>query len=329
VISGPSGPSDANGRVTFTVTNAAPEVVTYSASDVLTGVTITRTAQVTFKHTLDADRSTVTTNAGMVPADGTSGATITVTLLDGDGAPAVGHNVILAQTGTSVISEPSGPSNADGQVTFTVTNAAPEVVTYSATDVPTGITITQTAQVAFKARTVLDVRIAASADDAEESATGSMSIGSTDLELVFDLGTDQTVGMRFAGVAIPRGAAITNAYVQFQTDETGAAPTNLTIVGQATDNATPFTYLVAKIAPRPRTAAAVAWAPPGWSIPDETGPAQRTPDLAAVLQEIVNRPGWASGNALALIITGTGKRVAKAFDGAAAGAPLLHVEFVN
>src|SRR5207244_11296716 len=51
------------------------------------------------------------------------------------------------------------------------------------------------------------------------------------------------------------------------------------------------------------------------------------PDLSAVLQEIVNRPGWVGGNAVVLIITGTGKRVAKAYDEDHAGAPLLHVEY--
>jgi hypothetical protein len=235
--------------------------------------------------------------------------------------------IILTQTGNSVIRGASGPTDTNGQVTFTVTNAAPEVLTYSATDVLTGVTIAQPAQVTFKVPTVLDVRIAAGHDDAEEAATG-MYLASTDLELVSDLGINQTVGLRFAAVAVPRGAAITNAYVQFQTDETSTDPTDLTIAGQATDNATPFTWLAGDISSRARTAAAVAWAPPGWTILDEAGLAQRTPDLAAVLQEIVKRPGWASGNALALTITGTGHRVARAFNGGSA-APVLHVEFIN
>ena len=57
------------------------------------------------------------------------------------------------------------------------------------------------------------------------------------------------------------------------------------------------------------------------------GPAQRSPDIAATIQEVVNRPGWTSGNALALIITGSGRRTAESHDGDAAGAPLLHVEY--
>ena len=40
----------------------------------------------------------------------------------------------------------------------------------------------------------------------------------------------------------------------------------------------------------------------------EAGPYQQTPDIASVIQEIVDRAGWRSGNSLALIITGTGNK---------------------
>ncbi|MGE5803537.1 MAG: Ig-like domain-containing protein [Gemmatimonadota bacterium] len=328
VISAPSGSSDANGQVTFTVTNTTAETVTYTATDLLTGLTISQTAEVTFIPTVDADRSTVTSNLGTVTADGASGATITVTLLDRRGAPVVGHGVSLAQTGSSGISAPSGLSNANGQVMFTVTSTTPETVTYTATDLTAGVAITQTVQLTFKVKTVLEVRIATKADDAEESAAGEMYLASTDLEMTFDY-TTQTVGLRFAAVAIPPGATIARAFLQLQTDEANAGPVALTIGGQATNDAKTFTWATGDISSRPRTSAAVAWAPPAWSILDEEGAAQRTPDLATVIQEIVNRPGWQSGNALVLIITGTGKRVAKSYDGMATAAPMLHVEFSN
>ncbi len=63
------------------------------------------------------------------------------------------------------------------------------------------------------------------------------------------------------------------------------------------------------------------------SYPDPVGLDRRRPDLSAVIQEMVDRPGWASRNSLALIIAGTGHRTAKAFEGDGAGAPLLHVEY--
>jgi len=47
-----------------------------------------------------------------------------------------------------------------------------------------------------------------------------------------------------------------------------------------------------------------------------------------VIQEIVDRGGWAGGNSLVIIISGTGERVAESYDGASSAAPLLHVEYI-
>ena len=168
------------------------------------------------------------------------------------------------------------------------------------------------------------VRVSLGSDDVEESASGSLQLGSSDLELVFD-GNNQLVGLRFPGIGVPRGATITQAYVQFQADETGSTSTSLTIQGHATDNASTFSSS-SKVSTRARTAAAVTWTPPPWSS-SQGGPDQQTPNLAPVIQEIVNRPGWNTGNALALIITGTGVRTAEAFEGLPAAAPMLRVEY--
>src|SRR6185503_13601444 len=43
-------------------------------------------------------------------------------------------------------------------------------------------------------------------------------------------------------------------------------------------------------------------------------PLQRTPDLSALVREVIARPGWISGNAMAFIISGTGHRTAEAAD---------------
>jgi hypothetical protein len=178
---------------------------------------------------------------------------------------------------------------------------------------------------------VRDVRIAVGTDDGEERVDSAVGLNSVDLELVLNteggVTGDQTVGLRFTGVAIPQGAQIASAYVQFKTAETGSTATTVTIHGEAADNATPFAATTANFSSRPRTAASTIWSPPAWNTVNEVGTAQRTSDIAGVVQEIVSRPGWASDNALVLVITGTGKRVAKSFDGDAAGAPLLHVVY--
>ncbi|HEY8060716.1 MAG TPA: hypothetical protein VID94_18250, partial [Acidimicrobiales bacterium] len=118
----------------------------------------------------------------------------------------------------------------------------------------------------------------------------------------------------------------TNAYVQFETDETTSAATPLLVRGQAADNATTFTTATSNLSSRPRTTAGVSWSPAAWPTRQVAGPDQRTPDLSSVLTEITGRAGWTAGNSLALIVTGSGSRVAEAFDGTRA--PVLHVDYV-
>ncbi len=172
-----------------------------------------------------------------------------------------------------------------------------------------------------------EARVAASDDDAEERANGDVRVSSSDLELVFDAGGDQTVGIRFRDVTIPQGATIDHAYIQFQVDDPNSSSTSLTIRGEDTNNASPYTTTDNSISSRSTTSASVAWSPVAWNTPGEAGPDQQTPNLAAVIQEIVDRGGWSSGNALAFLITGSGERTADSFDAGSAGAPLLHVEY--
>ena len=172
----------------------------------------------------------------------------------------------------------------------------------------------------------LDTRIVASADDAEETAAGKVLLRRRWLDLVYD-GANQTVGLRFK-VPVPHGATIRRAWVQFTADKANSEATSLTIAGQAVDHAKMFSTKVRNISSRPKTSAVVAWSPEPWNLPGEAGLQQRTPDLSDVIQEIVNRPGWVSGNALTLIIAGTGRRTAESFEAPGTGAPLLHVEYL-
>jgi hypothetical protein len=173
----------------------------------------------------------------------------------------------------------------------------------------------------------LDVRVAAGSDDAEEElGPGTMYRGSSDLELVDD-GFNQIVGLRFNNITIPPGAVISRAYVQFQVDEATSTAASLTVRGEASDNAVTFVNTLGNISLRPKTTSAVAWTPAAWTVNGQAGIAQQTPNIAPVVQQIVNRSGWRSGNSLVILITGTGRRVAEAFEGVATAAPLLHVEY--
>ncbi|HKY31063.1 MAG TPA: galactose oxidase-like domain-containing protein [Candidatus Polarisedimenticolia bacterium] len=174
----------------------------------------------------------------------------------------------------------------------------------------------------------VEVRVSGGSDDAEEDPTGSMSLTSSDLEIVND-GEIQKIGMRFNAIPIAQGETIVRAWVQFKVDETTSVDTSVVIQGQAADNAPAFTTSSGNISSRPRTSAAVGWTPAPWLTVGEMGPNQRTSDITPVIQEIVDRPGWAAGSSLVLIITGVGERVAEAYEGLPTGAPLLHVELAD
>ena len=114
--------------------------------------------------------------------------------------------------------------------------------------------------------------------------------------------------------------------MQFTADETGNAATNLVVRAERADNSAPLATTAFNISSRPRTLASVAWPVPTWPTVGPSGEAQRTPDLATVLQEVVSRPGWAPGNALTVIVTGTGRRAAESFEGGAP--PVLRLNYV-
>ena len=176
------------------------------------------------------------------------------------------------------------------------------------------------------------VRVRAGKDDAEESASGSMSLGSSDLELVEannNASSAQTVGIRFTQVDIPQGATITNAYVQFTTDETDSKATELTIFGEKVDTAAQFANSNNNISSRDKTGQFVTWDPETWDKVGRAGAAEQTPDLTAIVQEIVNQADWSPNNALAIIVTGSGQRTAESYNGSQSKAPLLFVEYVS
>jgi len=166
-------------------------------------------------------------------------------------------------------------------------------------------------------------------DDAEEStANGAMNLTSTDLELTRE-NTVQVIGLRFRDVNIPQGATINSAFIQFTVDEADSEPTNLLIEGELADNPAAFTNDINNISSRPRTAAQVSWDDiPAWTSPGEVGPDQQTPDLTAIVTELVNRPGWMSGQAMTFIISGDGKRVAESRNKDEGGEAVLVVNFV-
>lgn len=168
----------------------------------------------------------------------------------------------------------------------------------------------------------LDIRVNASANDAEQNSFGTMTLNSTTL----DLGGTAWCGLRFTGVTVPQGAYIVSAYVSFSARYADASATSVTVSAEATDNSTVFTTAANNISGRARTTASALWNPvPAWTA----GTLYNTPQLNALVQEVVNRPGWTSGNSLALFVrSNSGTRRAQPYVNNTALAALLHIEYV-
>jgi hypothetical protein len=171
------------------------------------------------------------------------------------------------------------------------------------------------------------VHVQESAYDAEEDENGQMESTNTTLKIV-DNQNRRNVGICFNGVELPANALIRNAFIQFKVAEVSAGESSLTVSGEAVDHASAFSRDNGNISNRAPTASNVIWNPENWNNVGAAGTGQRTPDLTTVVQEIVDRHGWHSGQAMAFIISGSGNRVAVSYDGDADNAPLLHVEFI-
>jgi hypothetical protein len=181
--------------------------------------------------------------------------------------------------------------------------------------------------------TVWEGRIIYDSDDVEEEVVGGgIDYSSSDLELPYE-GTgqsnNQVIGIRFLNVNIPKGAGVSNAYLEFTVDEDkgGTEPVSLIIEGDLSPNAAEFSS-TATVTSRPATTEKVVWVPSNWI---NEGDVHQTSNIAPVINEIIMQPGWAKGNALVIIIRddpdnpSIGLRCAEA--GPGDDSAMLHIEW--
>jgi len=175
---------------------------------------------------------------------------------------------------------------------------------------------------------VLDLQVISGADDAEEYDSGaSFFPAAGNVRIASDTGGFQTDGgFRFTNVTIPQGAVVRTAtfqgYIFVASTQDDA---NFDIFANDVDNANNFSA-EPNVRNRIRTTVFVPW------VQGNLGSAwTNSPNISSVVQEVINRPGWNSGNAL--MILGFGKtdliRDYKiySYEGDPSRAAKLHVEF--
>ncbi len=120
-------------------------------------------------------------------------------------------------------------------------------------------------------------------------------------------------GIRFRDISIPQGSTILQATLSLSyRGWLRGLPIPLSIRAEDTDTSHAFTDSRPLASDRPTTSAVVDWniiqEPSGWFD---------APDLAVVIQEVTDRPGWQAGNDLSVMIhnesTGTSSHYIDAF----------------
>ncbi len=145
-----------------------------------------------------------------------------------------------------------------------------------------------------------------SSDDAEQEDDAMDDLFDDDLDIGWEGEPDKkhvlTLGMRFQNIIIPQNATIDSAFILiYAHDDKYAEDTaKITIYADASDNAPTFTE-DSLITDRTATSSTVKWVVnEDWSRWTEYS----SPDLKTIVQEIVDRSGWASGNSIAFIMAG-------------------------
>lgn len=100
---------------------------------------------------VSADRSSLQASSTSAPADGTTTITLTVTLRDASDRPVPGKTARLYSDrgGFDVISQPTAPTDLQGQTTGTVVSIVPGVSVISAVDVTDNVRVTQRVSIEF------------------------------------------------------------------------------------------------------------------------------------------------------------------------------------
>ncbi len=139
--------------------------------------------------------------------------------------------------------------------------------------------------------------------------------------------SSRSTGLRFQNVAVPQGATITSARIDFVPAGSSDQPVTFEVKGENTGNATQFSA-GEDFTGRGKTTALTTWSPAEWRT--ESPPAYiEGPSVLSQAQEIVSGGSWCGNNAMAFFIeptAGDGNRSTYSSDGSPLK-PVLNITY--
>ncbi len=302
-----SGPITAGGSRSVPVSFAPTAVTSYSGN-----VTVS---------------SDATGGTGTIAASGKGIAAVTLTKIIGLSGSLAFGNVTTGATATatltitnrgnatltvSSISYPggfsgawSGPLAAGSSQNVLVTFAPTAVTNYGGTvtvnsDATSGtgtMAVSGTGIAAGTLTKLLTVPVQSLADDAYE-ANGQMNTSALITVAGISDTTIYRAGYRFASVGLPKNAKVTRAHLTLAYNWASASQVNTLLYGEAADSSATFGTTATNLSSRTRTLTSVPWnAMPMLSW----GQTLVSPDVTSIVQEIVARPQWLSGNPITIL----------------------------
>jgi hypothetical protein len=173
--------------------------------------------------------------------------------------------------------------------------------------------------------TTIDKTVAASSDDATENSSQAISLALNPSTVVDNPTEFFAARWDISDAPIPAGATITACTITCEfPDGLNDEPLHAM---QFQEAAAPLTFaaVASNISSRPRTAASVTWDNANLGAPGDF----TSPDMSAVLQEVVDSQGELTAIVWILEGSGTSSRdfVITTYDGTPAKAARLHVEY--
>jgi hypothetical protein len=171
---------------------------------------------------------------------------------------------------------------------------------------------------------VSTTQVAASADDAEQDLGGAVNLTSNDL----DFRLTNLSGLRFK-LEVPPGASVDQANIAFTAKGNGSGSNTLSFRVEASGNAPAFSGTTQNLSSRSTESTSVEWSPGNWT----DGQVYTSPDLSSLIQQLVNRSDYQSGNHIVVTVrtnaSNSDKRSARSFDynGNSSQAPSLTVNY--
>jgi len=218
--------------------------------------------------------------------------------------------------------------NSPGLATIGYIPNPPPTSTPTNTPTPSGPTSTPTSTpTPTPTPAMVTLQIAAGPDDVNEEGTNFFE-GPAQVWIGYGGASPSILGLRFTNVPIAQGKTILSAHLEFYSTSTTSISTSAAVKADDINSSAAFSSGNRPSA-RTLTSAGVNFSTSAtWNI----NTWYSLPEMNTVLQEVISRPGWVSGNAMSVILTGSGatgqRRVIRSYNGAPANSARLVITYL-